>query len=178
MVQIVTMLEASFPTGGTVVKWGFLFGAWGAVFSSLLGVWQCIPYLFADFWRLQRIKRLKADSKERVPGVVTSSHTYRIYLYGLATLPIAGLFLTQFKSAQLIYSVIGALCVPGLSLVLLLLNGSKKRIGEQFKNSYLTNIVLFAMLIFFSYFGWLQVEKKLKSMKVPPKAKAEVSQRQ
>ena len=27
----------------------FLIGFWGAVFSSLLGVWQSIPYLFVDF---------------------------------------------------------------------------------------------------------------------------------
>ncbi|MEQ9362673.1 MAG: Nramp family divalent metal transporter, partial [Leptospirales bacterium] len=30
----------------------FLFGFWAAVFSSMLGVWQSAPYLFADFARL------------------------------------------------------------------------------------------------------------------------------
>jgi Mn2+/Fe2+ NRAMP family transporter len=34
---------------GPAGKWIFLIGFWGAVFSSLLGVWQSIPYLFADF---------------------------------------------------------------------------------------------------------------------------------
>ncbi len=29
--------------------WVFRIGFWGAVFSSLLGVWQGVPYLFADF---------------------------------------------------------------------------------------------------------------------------------
>ncbi|MEM7231994.1 MAG: Nramp family divalent metal transporter, partial [Planctomycetota bacterium] len=33
---------------GTAGKWAFLIGAWGAVFSSLLGVWQAVPYLFGD----------------------------------------------------------------------------------------------------------------------------------
>ena len=34
---------------GPVGKWAFLIGAWGAVFSSLLGVWQSVPYIFSDF---------------------------------------------------------------------------------------------------------------------------------
>ena len=34
---------------GPYGKWCFLVGFWGAVFSSMLGVWQGIPYLFEDF---------------------------------------------------------------------------------------------------------------------------------
>jgi len=34
---------------GSVGKYAFLVGAWGAVFSSLLGVWHSVPYVFADF---------------------------------------------------------------------------------------------------------------------------------
>jgi Mn2+/Fe2+ NRAMP family transporter len=34
---------------GVAVLWAVLVGA---VFSSLLGVWQSAPYLFADIWRL------------------------------------------------------------------------------------------------------------------------------
>ena len=33
---------------GIAARWTFLIGAWGAIFSSLLGVWQSVPYLFAD----------------------------------------------------------------------------------------------------------------------------------
>jgi len=39
-------------TAGAAGRWVFLIGAWAAVFSSLLGVWQAVPYLFADFWRM------------------------------------------------------------------------------------------------------------------------------
>ncbi len=39
---------------GPPLRWVFLVGFWGAVFSSLLGVWQSAPYLFADFLRLNR----------------------------------------------------------------------------------------------------------------------------
>jgi len=47
---------------GEAARWAFLAGAWGAVFSSLLGVWQCIPYLFADFLPLA-----KREEKKRGP---------------------------------------------------------------------------------------------------------------
>ena len=39
---------------GPAVRWVFLVGFWGAVFSSLLGVWQSAPYLFADFLQLSK----------------------------------------------------------------------------------------------------------------------------
>lgn len=50
-------LDMAEQLGGVVGAWGkwtFLLGFWGAVFSSLLGVWQSVPYLFADFWALRK----------------------------------------------------------------------------------------------------------------------------
>ncbi|HJQ78845.1 MAG TPA: Nramp family divalent metal transporter [Lacipirellulaceae bacterium] len=51
MVQLAVQLEATFGAAGLLAKWAFLTGAWAAVFTSLLGVWQSTPYLFADLWR-------------------------------------------------------------------------------------------------------------------------------
>ena len=41
-------------TLGPAGRWIFLAGAWAAVFSSLLGVWQSVPYVFADFVGMHR----------------------------------------------------------------------------------------------------------------------------
>ncbi len=54
MVQIAGQLESTFGAGGPLAKWAFLIGAWAAVFTSLLGVWQSVPYLFADLWGQMR----------------------------------------------------------------------------------------------------------------------------
>ncbi len=54
VVDMAARLEATFGRFGPLARWAFLAGAWGAVFSSLLGVWQSVPYLFADLWRLMR----------------------------------------------------------------------------------------------------------------------------
>ncbi|MFQ5928846.1 MAG: iron transporter, partial [Acidobacteriota bacterium] len=67
---------------GLIGKWAFLLGAWGAVFSSLLGVWQSVPYLFADLWGMVHGGQL---SKEH--SVDTDSKSYRWYLYAIATIP-------------------------------------------------------------------------------------------
>lgn len=44
------LAEALGPLG----KYAFLLGFWGAVFTSLLGVWQGVPYMFADYLRVGR----------------------------------------------------------------------------------------------------------------------------
>ncbi len=49
LVDLAEGLQLTFGNFGIVAKWAFLIGAWGAVFSSLLGVWQSLPYLFTDF---------------------------------------------------------------------------------------------------------------------------------
>ena len=101
---------------GEVGRWAFLAGAWAAVFSSLLGVWQSVPYLFADLWRLS-IKPDKSD------GQLTANSTpYRAYMVALSILATGGLFF-EFVTIQRLYAVVGALFIPMLALALLLLNG-------------------------------------------------------
>ncbi len=57
IVTIADTLEKTFGQVGQLARWAFLIGAWGAFFSSLLGVWQSIPYLFTDFWGLMSSSR-------------------------------------------------------------------------------------------------------------------------
>jgi hypothetical protein len=134
---------------GIIGKWVFLIGAWGALFSSLLGVWQSVPYLFSDI-----IMRIKVKSTESGQYVQTSSGLYRGYLYALAIVPILGMWV-GFAKMQKLYAVAGALFIPMLALALLVLNGSTKRIGKEFKNKPLTTIILILILMFFLWAGWI-----------------------
>ena len=135
---------------GTLGKWAFLIGAFGAIFSSLLGVWQSVPYLFSDLWGMMRA----GDSPP--PPVSTDSAVYRWFLYGLALLPMAGLWV-GFAKMQKTYAVFGAVFMPMLALVLLLLNGRTDWIGRQYRNRPLTTILLLLILIFFAAAGYLAV---------------------
>lgn len=133
---------------GPLARWSFLAGAWAAVFSSLLGVWQAVPYLFADAWRLARPEQ-GARSKE-LPS--TSSLPYRAYLVALALVPLLGLRF-GFRSIQLAYATVGAGFLPLLALALLVLNGRRAWVGEHV-NRPPTVALLCLTLLFFAAAGW------------------------
>ena len=142
LVDIAERLEGPI---GPIGKWMFLIGAWGTVFSSLLGVWQAVPYLFADCWGLARGDQVAG----RLAPVDTRARPYRSYLVLLAIVPMIGLF-TGFAQVQKLYTISGALFFPFIALALLLLNGRSAWIGEQFKSRPVTAVVLMGVLAFFS----------------------------
>jgi Mn2+/Fe2+ NRAMP family transporter len=137
-------LEATFGRAGSVARWAFLAGAWGAVFSSVLGVWQSVPYLFADLWRMH-------DGKRHHDQVDTSSLAYRGYLYAIALVPVLGMMGYNFRLLQQTYSIVGAAFVPMLAAILLILNSRADWVGSQYKNSWATVLVLVGTLLFFGY---------------------------
>jgi Mn2+/Fe2+ NRAMP family transporter len=128
----------------------FLIGAWSAVASSLLGVWQSVPYLFTDLWRL-----LVGARNEREEAVDTRGGAYRGFLVALGLASIAGLS-SSFVRMQVVYAVLGALFVPMLALALLVLGGRKERMGAL-GNGLLAKIVLLGSLGLFLVFGYLQI---------------------
>ncbi len=153
LVQVSTELEAQL---GPTVKWLFLVGAWGAIFSSMLGVWQSVPYLFADFLRISRDPPA-AGERERIN---TRGWAYRGYLYSIATFPVVGV-VRPFETVQLAYAVFGALFIPLLAAALLLLNGSRRWIDERYRNGWASTLALWAALGLFVIYGVYEVRQKL-----------------
>ena len=153
---LVTLSDRLAESLGPIGKWMFLVGAFGAVFSSLLGVWQAVPYLFADCWRLLRSKADK-DDVSRAISVNTQSLPYQGYLLALAGIPMLGLF-WSFQEVQKIYTVTGALFFPFLALALLFLNGRTDWVGPRFRNRLPTALSLLAVLVFFA---WVAVKRFL-----------------
>jgi Mn2+/Fe2+ NRAMP family transporter len=137
-VELAEQLGATFGPGGRLV---FLVGFWGAVFTSLLGVWQGVPYLFADF---------AGASREGKPLTTTSS--YRHFQLGLATVPIVIVFFGTVRTVQLAYTVTGALFMPLLAVTLLILNNRSGLVG-RFRNGWLVNLALIATLVLFVVIG-------------------------
>ena len=135
---------------GPAGKWIFLAGFWGAVFSSLLGVWQSIPYMFADFLELQR-----ARPGERAADL-RRTKAYRGYLLFIATVPALFLW-TTVTQIQLAYGIIGALFLPLVALTLLILNNREEWVGRAFLSGWLINAVLAASLLFFGYLGAAEI---------------------
>ncbi len=128
-------------------KWVFLVGFWGAVFSSMLGVWQGVPYLFADFLQAYR---------GRIPARVrTDSRAYRWYLLYLAFPPMLVLMFGRPVAMIVLYSILGALFMPFLAATLLILNNRADWV-HALRNRWWTNILLSLTLALFPYLGWQQ----------------------
>ncbi len=149
IIEIADSFESSL---GPIGRWAFLIGAFGAVFSSLLGVWQSAPYLFADIWRLFISKKYHEEWTDQAILTSTQSLPYKSYLYGIATVPMIGL-LVQFREIQKIYGIVAVGFLPLLTIALILLNGRTSWIGK-FKNRPATVVVLLSVLVFFGWMAW------------------------
>ncbi len=141
------------PTG----KWLFLIGAFGTVFSSLLGVWQSIPYIFADTWMLATQKLDAKTIRERSLKTGQNNSVYRLYMILIAIVPMLGLF-TSFQQAQKLYTVTGAYFFPLLAIILLLLNSRGKWVGEKYKYGPVSIISLVVVLLFFLWATAMNVQ--------------------
>ncbi len=152
----ITLADRLAESMGPMGRWVFLVGFWGAVFSSLLGVWQSVPYLFADFLSLQKRREAKAEVVEDL----ATTTGYRVYMFALAIVPIPLLW-GSVEWAQKSYAVLGSLFMPLLALTLLLMNNRTAWVGREFRNGWLTNLVLVATLVFFAYIAGDTVYAKL-----------------
>jgi Mn2+/Fe2+ NRAMP family transporter len=163
VLELAGHLESLVGSGG---RWVFLLGFWGAVFSSLLGVWQSVPYLFADITSLwgKRASRPAVSS----PGLPASdrrpplreTRAYRGYLLALTLAPLPLLWVS-IQHAQLVYAVVGALFMPLLALSLLFMNNRTEWVGRRFRNGRITNAALVVTLGFFLYVAARQLADKL-----------------
>ncbi len=126
---------------GTWAAWLFKIGFFCGIFSSLLGVWQSVPYLYADI-RLLDKKEEEIDLKRSQP--------YRQFLtfISIASLSTIGM---KFQFIQLIYAVVGALFIPLCALSLLML--LKRTEDPAFRNSRFQALMMMAIFLFFVAYG-------------------------
>ena len=144
--DLADQLARALGESGELGRWVFLIGFWGTVASSLLGVWQSVPYLFADFLHLRR-PGLEA---ERIAIDLTATTSYRVYLVAISVVSLPLLWM-DLPTAQKAYAVLGSFFLPMLALTLLIMNNRADWVGRRYCNGWLTNIVLVATIMFFGY---------------------------
>ena len=149
--MVIALAERLGTVVGPVGKWIFLTGFWGAVFSSMVGVWQGVPYLFADTVNARNTRNTRKDKTVRISesAVDVRSRHYLFFLFYLAVPPLSLLFLGKPVWVVIIYSVTGAFFMPFLAALLLIMN-NKWGWVKEFKNRLLINLVLWAALILFA----------------------------
>lgn len=137
---------------GSFGKWAFLIGFWAAVFSSMIGVWQGVPYIFADYMRLRGQER-------EAPVDQTRTRAYRGFLVYLGLAP---LLLMQYKPAELVkfYAVVGAAFMPFLALLILFMNNKIAWVAAL-RNDWKRNLVLGLALALFAF---LMITKLMREL--------------
>jgi Mn2+/Fe2+ NRAMP family transporter len=138
--------------------YAYALGFWAAVFASLLGVWQSVPYLYADFYGV--MKRLGVDERRAITSV--TSTPYRVALAFITLVPLPFAFTGRPLVVIVIYTIVGSLFVPFLAATLLYLNNRVKWAAPVPRNHWTTNIILIAILTLFAVVGAQEVINALR----------------
>ncbi|MGA8977694.1 MAG: Nramp family divalent metal transporter [Pedococcus sp.] len=113
----------------------FLVGFWSAAMSSLIGVWNGVSMMFADF-----VGHVRGYGQDH-PDSRLGGRWYRAYILWLTFPPMAMLFLGKPVYLILAYGVLGAFFMPFLSVTLLWLLNTD-RTPREWRNKLLSNIAM------------------------------------
>lgn len=142
--MVLSLADKIGENSGKVGKWVFLLGFWGAVFSSMLGVWQGVPFLFADFMRTHQNSNTNSSVS---PIELNKQKSYKYSLVFIALTPLVLLFFQKPVWIIIAYAVTGSMFMPFLAFTLFWLNNKKNVV---LKNSIFINVLLFIAFALFS----------------------------
>jgi Mn2+/Fe2+ NRAMP family transporter len=151
------MAEALGTVMGTFGRIAFSVGFWAAVFASLLGVWQSVPYLYADFYGI--FKKMSPEARQDI--VKVTSTPYRLALAFITLVPLPFAFTGQPIQVVIIYTIVSSLFVPFVAATLLYLNNRVAWRENVPHNGMLTNLLLVAILVLFAMVGYQEVAARL-----------------
>jgi len=132
-------------------------GFWAAVFASLLGVWQSVPYLYADCYGIA--KRLPPAAREAVVRVKSTPYRLALLFITLAPLPFA--FTGRPILVIVTFTIVGSLFIPFLAATLLYLNNRVRWDSPVPRNHWTTNALLLVILALFLLIGALEIRNAL-----------------
>jgi Mn2+/Fe2+ NRAMP family transporter len=137
--------------------YAYSVGFWAAVFASLLGVWQSVPYLYADFYGIVT----KGSLAERLALTKVTSTPYRLALVFITLAPLPFAFIGRPLVIIVAYTIIGSLFIPFLAATLLYLNNRVRWTSSVPRNHWATNVLLIAILALFAAVGAQEVMNAL-----------------
>ena len=142
---------------GAFGRYAYSIGFWAAVFASLLGVWQSVPYLYADFYGILN----KVPPAERTHLTKVTSKPYRLALLFVTLAPIPFAFTGQPLEVIVIYTIVGSLFVPFLAATLLYLNNRVTWPSGVPHNNLATNGLLLVILALFAIVGFDEARRAI-----------------
>jgi Mn2+/Fe2+ NRAMP family transporter len=131
----------------------YSIGFWAAVFASLLGVWQSVPYLYADFYSI--VRKMPEAAREETTKATSTAYRLALLFITLAPLPFA--FIRRPLIIIVTYTIVGSLFVPFLAATLLYLNNRVRWSAPVPRNHWTTNALLIVILAMFLVVGAQEV---------------------
>ncbi|MER7797030.1 Nramp family divalent metal transporter [Microbacterium sp. NPDC096154] len=127
----------------------FLVGFWAAGFSSVLGVWNGVSLMFADF--MGNVTGKGSDHPDSKAG----GKWFKVYVLWLSFPPMLLLLFDQPIFLVLLYGFLGALFMPFLAITLLpILNTD--RVPREYRNKWYLNVALGITALLFIVLGVYQ----------------------
>lgn len=113
----------------------FLIGFWAAAMSSLVGVWNGVSLMFADF--AGNVRGLPEDSPDRG----SAGFAYKACILWLTFPPMILFLIGEPFWLILAYGALGALFMPFLAVTLLLILNSD-RVPREWRNKLVSNVLM------------------------------------
>ena len=151
MLDLSNVLEDRYGSAAGTV---FLIGFWAAAMSSLVGVWNGVSLMFADF--VGHVRGHDSDHPDSRAG----GKYYKAYVLWLTLPPIALIFLGEPVYLILAYGVLGAFFMPFLAVTLLWMLNTD-RVPREWRNKLPSNIALVLCTL---AFGALAVNEIVKAV--------------
>jgi Mn2+/Fe2+ NRAMP family transporter len=142
---------------GQFGAFAYSVGFWAAVFASLLGVWQSVPYLYADFYSI--ITKVPPETRRRL--VKVTSTPYRLALLFITLVPLPFAFMNRPLLIIIIYTIVGGLFIPFLAATLLYLNNRVRWTAPVPRNHWTTNALLVVIVALFLIVGLQEIANAL-----------------
>lgn len=139
-----------------LLRTGFLVGFWAASFTSLLGVWHGVSYLFADFVETVTEHTIKPTDESEL----SETKWYKLYVLWLTFPPMLLYFFGRPVFLIVLYGALGAVIMPFLAVVLLLLLNSDK-VSPGRRNHWLSNLMLVLSTLIFLALMVVQISQLL-----------------
>jgi Mn2+/Fe2+ NRAMP family transporter len=125
---------------GPIGRAVFLLGFWGAAFSSVLGVYHGVPFLFDDMLHVWR----------RQTPTGQQGTAYRVWAVYLGAAAVSALLFRRPVWLVFAYTVVGSFFFPFVISTLLWLNNSARTVREA-RNGLFVNSVLGTALLLYVY---------------------------
>jgi Mn2+/Fe2+ NRAMP family transporter len=138
---------------GPIGVYAYSVGFWAAVSAALFGVWQSVPYLYADLYGIWK----GLDPKAREAMTQVTSLPYRVALVFITLVPLPFAFTGRPIAVIVTYTIVGSLFVPFLAATLLYLNNRVAWTEPVPRNHWTTNLLLVAIVALFVAVGAQEV---------------------